>query len=90
MKLQLSMFAAYHEHSQGGNMAAQRSGSVRVTTALTDTCWSNYGSSIISAVRCRGCMFLSCPLKLQRGARDGLNIFEKRKISCSCCKSEPT
>ena len=45
MKLQLSMFATYLEQSQRGNMAAQRTGSVRVTTALTDTCWSDNGST---------------------------------------------
>ena len=45
MKLQLPMFATYLEHSRRGNMAAQRTGSVRVTTALTDTCWSDYGST---------------------------------------------
>jgi len=39
------MSATYLEQSQRGNMAAQRTGSVRETTALTDTCWSDYGST---------------------------------------------
>jgi len=33
--------ATYLEQSQGGNMAAQRTECVRVSTALTDTCWSD-------------------------------------------------
>ena len=39
------MFATYPEQSHRGNVAAQRMGFVRVTTALTDTFWSDYGST---------------------------------------------
>jgi len=39
MKLQEPVFGTYLEQSQGRNMAAQRTECVRVSTALTDTCW---------------------------------------------------
>jgi len=41
MKLQHPVFATYLEQSQRGNMAAKHTECVLVTTALTDTCWSN-------------------------------------------------
>jgi len=39
-------------------------------------------SSAISAVRCRWCMFLSCPLKLQRGAAKRLVISTDHFCVC--------
>jgi len=41
MKLQRPVFATYLEQSQGSYMAAQQTECVRMTTALTDTCWSD-------------------------------------------------
>ena len=45
MKFQEPVFATYLQQSQGRNMAAQRTECVRMSTALSDTCWYGYRST---------------------------------------------
>ena len=61
-----------------------------MTTALTDTWWSDYRSLIVLAVSCWLYMVISCTLKLRNGARQCTTVVSGMPNSFPKCYSPLT